>query len=131
MRKLSAVLVLLLLAWSVVQAGQEPLAGNWKVSFVDRTELVTFWLLKLESKDGKLTGTVEVKENTLPATTLSDLTLKDGQLTFDFKIQSMPFNFVCKVPKGDVKKLHGTMKFRNNTYAVQLERTKADSLKDV
>ena len=133
MRKVGAIVVLFLLlaAWSAVHAGQQPLAGNWKISFVDGSELLTFWLLKLETKDGKLTGTVQVKEKTLPETTLHDLTLKDGELKFDLKIQTTLFHFVCKVPKGEVKKLHGTMAFRKMTYAVQLEATKTDSLKDV
>jgi hypothetical protein len=132
MRKLSAVFALLLLATAVTQAGQTPLAGNWKISFLDQGNLLTFWILKLESKDGKLQGTVVTSDKVnLPPTTLSEVSAKDGQLKFELKLQATVINFTCKFPKGEAKKLHGIMSFLDQSLPVQMEATKLDTLKDV
>jgi hypothetical protein len=135
MRKLSAVLALLLLAWPAAQAGQEPVTGNWKITFVDQGKLLTFWILKVESKDGKLAGsavTTESDKINLPPTTASDLTLKDGQFKFNLKLNNdFTIAFDCKVPKGEAKKLHGTMALADQVIPVQLEATKLDTLKGV
>jgi hypothetical protein len=132
MRKLSAVLALLLLAWPAAHAGQVPVAGNWKITFLDQGNLLTFWILKVESKDGKLSGSVVTTDNNrinLPETSLGDLTFKDGQLQFELKLPNLKIAFDCKVPKGEVKKLHGTMMLQGQTIPVQLESTKLDTLK--
>src|SRR5438876_7777103 len=130
MRKLSAILAVLLLAVPATQAGQEPLAGNWKITFYDRGDLITFWLLKVESKDGKVNGTL-VTVDKGPMATLQDLTAKDGKLKFVLNYEKQPISFVINTPKGETKKLRGLMSFQNMTFPVQLEATKQDNLKDV
>jgi hypothetical protein len=137
MRKLSAALALVLLIVPAAQAGQDSLAGNWKITFLDHDQLLTFWILKLEAKDGKLSGAVESTDKVaLPPTTVHDLGIKDGQLKFTLKLKvpndpaGLPIGFTCKVPKGEVKKLHGVMNLQASTMPVQLEATKLDTLKD-
>jgi hypothetical protein len=136
MRKLGAALLLLLLivavVWSVAQAGQEPLAGNWKVTFLSQNTVVNLWIIKIEAKDGKLSGTVVTNEKAVPPGTIQELTVKDGQFKAVLKIKDGPeIAFACKVPKGEVKKLRGTMSLGKTTFPVQLEATKLDSLNDV
>jgi hypothetical protein len=130
MRQLSALLAILFLAVPAGHAGQERLAGNWKITFFDRGDLVTFWLLKLESKDRKVTGKlVTVPKG--PEATLEEVTAKDDQLKFVLKFQDEPVTFVCKLPKGELKKLRGNMSLGNLVFPVQLEATKLEDLKDV
>src|SRR3712207_7970834 len=46
-----------------VAAQDAPLVGNWKITFLERNEqLQTLWLLKLDGKEGKLSGTIERSE---------------------------------------------------------------------
>jgi hypothetical protein len=134
MRKLSAIvaLFLLLAAWSAGQAGQEPLAGNWQVTFFSRDAVVNLWIIKIEAKDGKLSGTVISNEKVVPAGSVKELTAKEGQFKAVLQLKDGPeITFACKLPKGQIKKLHGTMSVGKTTFPVQLASTKLDSLKDV
>ena len=64
MRRLCALALLLALALvfalPTIHAGQDRVAGHWKVTFWDQGELLTFWVLSLEAKDGKLHGKLDV-----------------------------------------------------------------------
>src|SRR5262245_23981313 len=51
-------LALTMLALPGAQAGTEGLAGNWKVVVFEEGQQMPLWLLQLQAKDGKLTGTV-------------------------------------------------------------------------
>jgi hypothetical protein len=133
MRKIIAGLLLVLLAVPALQAGREPLAGNWKITFADHDNLLTFWLVKLESKDGKWNGTVVSNDEAkLPETTIHDLTVKDGLLKFKLKVKDVAdADVVCKVPKAETKKLRGSLTVQGTTLPVILEATKDDNLKGV
>ena len=53
MRVSYALTALALVAISIAQAGNDGLAGNWKVSIFEEGQQHNFWLMKLENKDGK------------------------------------------------------------------------------
>src|SRR5215475_3448269 len=68
------------------QAGGDGAAGNWKVTiFQEDGTQVTFWLVILENKGGKLGGTVE-SLNKVPATTLSEAKVSGDLLQFTLKL---------------------------------------------
>jgi hypothetical protein len=102
--------------------------GNWKITFVDGPDLLTFWLLKLDTKDGKLTGTVDPAPKA-PQATIQNAALQDSTLRFTLDLGGQPIQFALRVPKGDSKRLMGIMKFRDESYPVQLEATKDDNAK--
>ncbi|HYV39977.1 MAG TPA: hypothetical protein VE988_30105 [Gemmataceae bacterium] len=116
---------------AAAQPGPEKLAGSWKVTFLDSGELLTFWILNLETKDGKLTGTPDaVAQGPGGGAPLKDVTLKGDTLTATFEYAGMPMVFTMNVPKGQVKQMGGTMAFRGNTYVAQMQSAKKDAAKD-
>jgi thiol-disulfide isomerase/thioredoxin len=122
-------LFLLLIGVPACHANQDGLAGNWKVSFLDGPDLITFWLAKLEVKDGKITGTIDAAPKVPPAT-LKDVVQKGDKLTLNLDLADQPLQLVFAAPKGASKRLVGTMTFRNESYPAQLESTKDESAKD-
>ena len=134
MRRLCAAVLLaalaLVLAMPSAHAGQDRLAGHWKVTFWDQGDLLTFWVLGVEAKDGKLTGKLDVVPDA-PQATVDAFTAKGDQLQFVLKFREQPLAFDFKVPKGELKKVRGTMTFNNRVYPVMLEATKAGSAKDL
>ena len=131
MRSFASLLALLLLLIGVpaCHANQDGVAGNWKVSFLDGPDLITFWLAKLEVKDGKITGTIDAAPKVPPAT-LKDVIQKGDKLTLTLDLAGQPLQLVFAAPKGASKRLVGTMTFRNESYPAQLESTKDESAKD-
>src|SRR5262245_21868160 len=64
MRTTRALLLGLCLALpAAVRAGVGGPAGTWKVTLLESEQRKTVWLLKIEAKDGKLTGKVIAAEN--------------------------------------------------------------------
>src|SRR5262249_49096170 len=70
---------------------------------------VSFWLILLESKGGKLSGNVEALGNVSP-TTISDVRVVGDLLEFTLKVQRGPtFAFQGKLPKAGGKKIFGSL----------------------
>jgi hypothetical protein len=114
------------------QPGSERLAGNWKITYCNGSMLTSGWLLKLETKDGKITGQVDTmptKQDTV--TTLVKLDVKDDELGVALKMGNIAIRVDCKIPRGDIKKLYGLMNYGGQLYPVQLEATKLDTAKDL
>ena len=59
MRSLFSALALGLLLAAPVAAGDDGLTGNWKFNLFQGGQLDPFWLLRLDSKDAKLTASAE------------------------------------------------------------------------
>jgi hypothetical protein len=121
-------LVVGLVAVAAAISNKDGVDGNWKITFVDGPDLLTFWLLKLDTKDGKLTGTVDAAPKAPPAA-VQNAAFKDNTLSFTLEFSGQPIQFVLHVPKGEGKQLMGIMKFRDESYPVQLEASKEDNAK--
>jgi hypothetical protein len=107
-------------------------AGSWKVILPQQSPTRPFWLVKLETKDGKWSGTVTQMEG-LPKTTIEKITVANDVLRFNLKLRegmdevSLPVE--VKVPKeGD--RMYGTVPLPpdKEIRAVRLERTALTNL---
>src|SRR5262245_61383929 len=130
MRTTSLVLAALLLTVPAARAGEDSLKGTYKVGFVERGAVLDAWLLKLEKKDGKLTGTVEPAKK-VPQSTLENLKLDGRTLTFTIKLGTRPFDFEGIVPKDakEVKAVLGSIRVAGQvTLPARLERTQVKEL---
>jgi hypothetical protein len=105
------------------------LSGNWKVHLFENGARHTFWLVKLEEKDGKLTGSVESADK-VPPSTLTRLGLDGDVLHFTVSVRGTTFAFQGKAPKGDSNKIRGSIARGDLMIPAQLERTTAADLKD-
>ena len=106
----SALLFAGLLVLPLAHAGDEGVAGNWKVTiFQEDGTQVSFWLVLLENKGGKLSGTVE-SLNKVPPTTLEGAKVTGDLLQFSLKLPkgAQVFDFQGKLPAGG-KKIFGSL----------------------
>jgi hypothetical protein len=125
----AACLPLVLLAlFTAARAGDDGLAGNWKLSLIDDGQPVPLWLLKLESKGGKLTGALEGLRR-MPAASLADARVDGDRLSFTINVKtregSRSFAFEGLLPKAGGKKILGSMPWGEDDVLmpVQLEST--------
>lgn len=124
--------VLLLLIVMPIQAGDDGLTGLWKLSVFEGSQQTSFWIVKMESKDGKLkVGTeplkgapiVEVKDIKLVGDTFSFS--MHGHVTQMKEKISLQFDFEGKLPKPGAKRILGSFTFQGNTGPAILEATTA------
>src|SRR5947208_11600018 len=108
MRVFCTVMAILLFSATTASAGEANLAKNWKVTVYSPGQVLTPWLLKLDAKDGKLTGKLTTAEQ-FPVTEVKDIEFKDAKLTFVFTIEKQPFPFQFPVPRPGEKTLYGTV----------------------
>src|SRR5262249_55237189 len=128
MRSTGFVLLFLTLNLTALRAGDDSLAGNWKLSLLDDGNPVPVWLVKLESKAGKLTGAVDGLRR-MPAATLEDARIEGDRLYFTIKVtgpkgsQSFPFEGI--LPKAGGKKILGSIPWGDDDALIpaQLELT--------
>ena len=122
-RTLGALLAGLLLAQAgaVVRAADAaPPAGSWKVTLPFNGAT---WLVKLESKDGKWSGTAEAGDKT-PDATVEDVSVADGTLKLTLKLpkEGLSIPFEGAIPKeGD--KIRGTVSLQGKVFPAQFEKT--------
>jgi hypothetical protein len=129
MRRLSAIAILLLLVCPALVIGQNQLAGTWKITFLEGDNLLSFWVLALENKDGKLSGSVTAVPKA-PDIGVKDVGIDGDMLKVNLDLRGMPIRIACKVPKGQTEKLRGTLTFQGTAFPVQLEQGKLEKLKD-
>jgi hypothetical protein len=120
----------LMFAFPVAASAQDSLAGNWKVTFLDGNFLLTFWSLKLDAKGGKLSGTLDAAPKA-PAATIKSLTFQDGTLNLGLDLEGQSLSFAFKAPKGESKRLFGTISFMGTVLPAQLQAIKEASAKDL
>lgn len=121
-RTLGALLAGLLLAQvgAVRAADAASPAGSWKVTLPFNG---ASWLVKLESKDGKWTGTAEAGDKT-PDATVEDVSVADGTLKLTLKLpkEDLSIPFEGAIPKeGD--KIRGTVSLQGKVFPAQFEKT--------
>ena len=126
-----AITAFLLLTLSL-QAGDDGLSGNWKLSIYDAGQQNSFWILHLASKDGKLKITatplkglpeVEVKEVKLSGDTIN-FAMTGHLIRGKDKVQ-INFDFEGKLPKPGAKRILGSLTFDGSTGVAILEATSA------
>jgi len=124
MRISYALAALALVAISRAQAGNDGLAGNWKVSIFEEGQQHNFWLIKLENKDGKISGTA-LGLRGVPASKISKIAVKGDRVTFNLSVDDKEFDFEGKLTKADPKKIMGSMRLGNRMIPAMLEATAA------
>jgi len=103
-------------------------AGSYKVTLLLPDERPTFWILKLDPKDAKLTGEVVATREKVPPTTLSEVIVKDGILRLMLEVKGQKFAFEGKVPAEANKKILGTIVLGRQISPAQLEPTTLKTL---
>ncbi|MCI0377918.1 MAG: hypothetical protein L0215_09945 [Gemmataceae bacterium] len=127
MSRVVAGLISLFMLVSWARAGDEGIAGNWKVTILEDGSQVSFWLLHLESKGGKLSGTVESIAK-IPPTRLEEAKTSGDLLLFTLRIKNGPvFTFEGKLPRAGAKKIFGSLARAGQMIPAILEATPAQN----
>lgn len=135
MRVVLLSVVLSLGASPFVQAGDDGVAGNWKVTIIQNAsqtewKQMTIWLLQLENKGGKLEGSVEWVPG-VPNTTVENLSLSGDMLAFTLKLKNGPaFQFEGKLPRAGAKRIQGTFSTGAGQTLALMEATTSKTLYD-
>lgn len=136
MRQFAIVAGFTLCLLPVAHAGDEGLAGAWKVTLIEKANPVemkqmTFWLLRLEVKGGKLVGTADSSPG-VPPTTVEDVSTTGDVLSFKLNLKGGPtFQFEGKLPRAGAKKFSGTIGRSGQMLLAVLEATSAKSMYDL
>src|SRR4051794_24086046 len=124
--RLRLVLLALFLLAGPVQAGGDALAGQWKVTIFEDGQNLNFWLLRLESKDGKLAGSVESMTPRIPATKVRDISVDGDLLHLQLQLANgVVFRFEGKLPRAGAKKVLGSVNRGGMSTPAFLEATQA------
>jgi hypothetical protein len=120
------------LALSAAHGGSPLPAGNWKVTIYERGQKFDFWLLKLESKDGKLTGSVQSLQD-VPSSRLKDVSIRDGRLYLDIFIPqaNQTFAFEGVLLPDQPRKVRGSLAVQNQIIPAILEATQASNPREL
>lgn len=125
MRVLAAVLVVGSLLVPRAALGDDGVTGHWKMTILEDGSQVSFWLLALEEKAGKLTGSAEPLGK-VPPTALNDPKVTGDLLEYSLKVQKGPtFHFQGRLPKAQGKKILGSLERNDMMIPVIMERTGA------
>ena len=124
MRTFAALIAASLLA-STLAAGDDGLAGNWKVVILEDGQLVSAWLIRIENKAGTWSGAAEALKGA-PEAKLNDFKITGDLVNFELRIRNGPiFQFEGKVPRAGAKKILGSIGREGNTIPAFLEATAA------
>jgi hypothetical protein len=133
-RAISAVLAGLIIACAgAVRAAEEAPApaGTWKVVLPLEKNLAgeALWLVKLDNKDGKWTGSVLANGATVRKATFEDLKVTKEVVRFALKIPGQVFRFEFRLPAEQATTLYGTLALSANSVTpAELEKTTLTSL---
>jgi hypothetical protein len=106
-------------------AGEDGLAGNWKVVILEDGQLANHWLVRLEHKAGKWSGEAEGLRG-IPETVLKDLKLSGDLLQFELRVaERVSFQFEGKVSRAGAKKILGSISRDGKSIPAFLEATAA------
>jgi hypothetical protein len=125
---------LLLAGVSLVQAAEEtPPAGAWKITLplAEKIGDKPLWLLKLDNKDGKWTGSVSAHAEGMPEATLENLSVTKDRLRFALKMPNLTFPFEFRLPAEKTSKLYGYFKQRSSVNPAEMEQTALTSLDEL
>jgi hypothetical protein len=121
---------LLLAGVGLLHAAEEaPPAGTWKITLpflqsADRPQ----WLVKLENKDGKWTGSVLDKAEGKAAVALEKLSVTKESLRFTLKSPGQAVPAVFRLPAKSESKLYGVLMPGGGVIPAEMERTALTSL---
>src|SRR5262245_620247 len=105
-------LILLAAGTMPARAAEGDLTGNWKLVLLT-PERPIFWLVSLETKEGKLTGSVLDARPRLPVPTVKEVVAADGKFSLTFEIRgaqgSRAIKFDGVMPKEAGKPIRGTI----------------------
>jgi hypothetical protein len=110
-------------------AGGDELAGHWKVTYLKQGQPVNYWLLTIESKDGKLVGVTEPTSSKVLPTTVQKIQIDGDLVGVDFVLPRGPgFRFEGKLPRAGAKKVFGSVDLGDGPKPAYLEATKAKNV---
>ncbi len=93
-RLYAALVAGLALVCPILAAADSPLAGNYKITIPTEEGSSVPWLIKLDNKEGKWTGTMLAAGNPrLKGSTVEDLTVGKDLFSFKVKVQTDRFRF--------------------------------------
>jgi hypothetical protein len=111
----------------------EAVDGAYKFGFLSADKPV-LWIVKFETKNGKLAGEVLAKSRRVPDSSLDDLTVKDDLIHFIIKVKGPQgeekVTFDGKVNPKDPKKVLGSVRLGPQIGPASLEQTQLTSLDD-
>lgn len=127
MRFLFCTLTIGLLLAAPLHAGDDGLTGRWKFSIFEDGQSIPFWILQLDSKDGKLAATTEPIN--APKATVEEIKQVGDTFTLRLRIEqkgrAIHFDYEGKLPKPGAKKILGSLAQDNVVIPVLLEATTA------
>jgi hypothetical protein len=127
-RTAMALLIGALLAAPGAARAAEALAGNWKVTILNSDQPQTLWLIQLENKDGKWTGSVLAVAERVPKFTMEGLAVTSERVRFTLKTGDQAFTFDCKPPKQGAKVVKGSIAQDGQMVPCELEATALKTL---
>jgi hypothetical protein len=129
-----ALMVGLLMALPAL-GGEDGLTGNWKLVMYDGNRQTYFWLVRLDSKDGKLTATAESLRGA-PQVKVDEVKLIGDtfQIRFRASVVQMgekhffDLNYEGKLPKPGAKKILGSISVEDTIAPTAMEATSAKNI---
>lgn len=113
------------------QAASPVPEGTWKVMLPTRPgDYQPLWLLKLESREGKWTGSVLASFERFPRTTLTSAHLAGGVLRFQMRMDGQKVTFEGKA-RGEGNKIYGIITLGRKLYPGYLQRSKLKNLDSI
>ncbi|HVS36565.1 MAG TPA: hypothetical protein VMS17_13455, partial [Gemmataceae bacterium] len=110
----------------VLAADATPPAGSWKMTLPFQGAT---WLVKLESADGKWSGTAAAAEK-VPEGKVQNVAVADGVLKFDLRLEqpgvTLPFEGALPKDK-DGTAIRGSVVLNGKAYPAELEKTTLSS----
>jgi hypothetical protein len=130
MRVVATFFVLALLT-PTLAAQDAPLAGSWKLNILEDGQIMNFWLVRLENKDGKWSGEAEILDK-VPPTTVHDVKVESDLFEFQLRLANrVTFIFEGKTPRPGAKKVLGSITREGRTIPAWLETTAAKNAFEV
>jgi thiol-disulfide isomerase/thioredoxin len=126
-------LMILSLLWLIspenaALGAENELAGNWKLTLYAEGQEISFWIIKLESKEGKWSGSMTATDARQRGSTLENLQIMGDILRFTVKNPGQELNFEGKMPAAKGDKILGSIAVSKQMTTAWLERTKLRSL---
>ncbi len=132
MRRFFPAFVVTLLVVLPALGGEDGLTGYWKFSIFQGTNQSSLWLIRLDSKDGKLSANAEPLRDG-PPVKIEEVKQTGDALQIKFKAtfteggkqQTVNFDYEGKLPKPGAKKILGSISAGSATFPALMEATAA------
>jgi hypothetical protein len=96
--------------------------GNWKLTFSQGGNDSTFYIVKTETKEGRVTGTLAATAPNFPPSLLDNVSVTNGQVTVTVKGPAT-FAFAGRADAKDAKTVLGTMEINGTLYRARMTHT--------